>query len=133
MKTLKNASVDKSLLSDHCIILVVGVVRVSHLSIRSEFKFEELVTELSLVADVVSDVEIVGTGHSHFLKNGEMSEIVFVSFSLSITPTVEKTINPRRFFALLKRGKKRDEVIESISSAEQSFSLTISTHHQLIE
>ena len=130
---MKNASVDEGLLSDHRIVLVVRVVGVSHLSVGSEFKLEELVTELALVADVVSDVEIVGTGHSLSENSRNVKIVVFVSFSLSITPTVEKNYQSARFFCLLKRAKKRDEVIESISSAEQSFSLTISTHHQLVE
>jgi len=133
LELLKNTSVDKGLLSDHCIVLVVRVVGVSHLSIGSEFKLEELVTELALVADVVSDVEIVGTGHSLFLKTQKSVNtcFFFVSFSLSITPTVEKTKSTQ--ILTFEKSKKRDEVIESISSAEQSFSLTISTHHLLIE
>ena len=76
--TLKDASVDKGLLSDHSIVLVVGVVGVSHLSIRSELELKELVAELSLVADVVSNVEVVGTGHSQFLKARRESVTYFL-------------------------------------------------------
>jgi len=86
MGTLKNASVDECLLSDHRVVLVVRVVGVSHLSVGSEFKLEELVTELALVADVVSDVEIFGTGHS-LSKNSRNVKIVVFCFVLVIDNT----------------------------------------------
>ena len=75
---MKDASVDEGLLSDHGIVLVVGVVGVSHLSIGSELELKELVAELALVADVVSNVEVVGTGHSQFLKAQRESATCFL-------------------------------------------------------
>ena len=75
---MKDASVDKGLLSDHGIVLVVGVVGVSHLSIGSELELKELVAELALVADVVSNVEVVGTSHTQFLKAQKESVTCFL-------------------------------------------------------
>ncbi len=47
------------LLPDHGVILVIGIVGISEFSVRSEFKLEEFVSELSLVTHVIAKVEIV--------------------------------------------------------------------------
>ena len=51
--------VNKSLLPDHGVILVIGVVGVSQFAVGSEFEFEKFVAELSLVTDIVSEVEVL--------------------------------------------------------------------------
>ena len=51
--------VNKSLLTDHGVILVIGVVSVTQFAVGSEFKFEKFVAELSLVTDIVSEVEVL--------------------------------------------------------------------------
>ena len=56
--TLRNVD-NKNALPDHGVVLVVGVVRVSQLSVRPELKLQELVTELALVPHVVAQIKIV--------------------------------------------------------------------------
>eukprot|EP00443_Scrippsiella_acuminata_P055099 CAMPEP_0115406012 /NCGR_PEP_ID=MMETSP0271-20121206/18222_2 /TAXON_ID=71861 /ORGANISM="Scrippsiella trochoidea, Strain CCMP3099" /LENGTH=104 /DNA_ID=CAMNT_0002830021 /DNA_START=251 /DNA_END=562 /DNA_ORIENTATION=- len=50
---------DVRLLTDHDVVLVVGVVRVAQPPVRAELELEELVPELALVPDVVADVELL--------------------------------------------------------------------------
>ncbi len=50
---------DKSLLPDHCVVLVVAVVSIPQLAIRTKLELKKLVTELALVADIVTKIEIV--------------------------------------------------------------------------
>ena len=52
-------AVNKSLLPDHCVVLVVGVVGITQLAVRSEFELEKLVTEFSFVTDIVTEIEVV--------------------------------------------------------------------------
>ncbi len=47
------------LFADHRVVLVVGVVGVAEFSVGSELELEEFVPELALVADVITQVEIV--------------------------------------------------------------------------
>jgi len=48
------------LLADHCVILVVAVVCISELAIWPELKLQKLVSKLSLVTDIIAQVEVVG-------------------------------------------------------------------------
>lgn len=54
-----HARVAVHLLADHRVVLVVGVVGVAQLAVRPELELEELVAELSLVAHVVAQVELI--------------------------------------------------------------------------
>eukprot|EP00405_Crypthecodinium_cohnii_P003970 CAMPEP_0194751408 /NCGR_PEP_ID=MMETSP0323_2-20130528/5475_1 /TAXON_ID=2866 ORGANISM="Crypthecodinium cohnii, Strain Seligo" /NCGR_SAMPLE_ID=MMETSP0323_2 /ASSEMBLY_ACC=CAM_ASM_000346 /LENGTH=159 /DNA_ID=CAMNT_0039667893 /DNA_START=311 /DNA_END=790 /DNA_ORIENTATION=+ len=48
---------DVSFLSNHNVVLVVRVVRISQSAVGPELELQELVTELALVANVVADVK----------------------------------------------------------------------------
>lgn len=54
----ENSRGEKDFFSDHGIVLVVGVVGVTELSIGTELELEKLVAEFSLVTDIVSEVEL---------------------------------------------------------------------------
>ena len=49
---------DASLLPDHGVVFVVGIVGVSQFAIGPEFEFQKFVAEFSLVPDVVAKIEI---------------------------------------------------------------------------
>jgi hypothetical protein len=51
------------LLSDHRVILVVGVVGISELSIGTELKLEKLVTELPSMPNVVTEIKVTLSRH----------------------------------------------------------------------
>lgn len=90
-----DAGMAEHLLPDHGVVLVVGVVGITELSVRPEFELEELVPELTLVAHVVAEVEFVGIHRklmesrskdkrSRFCKHGTQrrieSKVSFLTF-----------------------------------------------------
>ena len=65
-----------SLLADHRVVLVIGVVGVAQLAVGAEL--EELVAKLALVADVVSQVKVLAHG-----DGGEERERLLISYRQS--------------------------------------------------
>ena len=51
---VNNFALNERLLPDHGIIFVVGVVGVPQLTVRTEFKLQKLVSELTLMSDIVA-------------------------------------------------------------------------------
>jgi hypothetical protein len=56
-------------LSDHSVVLIVGVVCISQPPVRRDFKFHILVTETTLMPHVIPTVEVVG----HFQNGASIS------------------------------------------------------------
>lgn len=49
----------KCFFADHCVVFIVGIVSIAQLSIWTELKLEELVSKLALVADIVTQIEVL--------------------------------------------------------------------------
>ena len=64
---------NKRLLPDHGVVLVIGVVGVAQLAVRTELELEKLVAKLTLVADIVAQVEVIAHGGAFRLS--EISKI----------------------------------------------------------
>jgi len=58
LEFLHDGFVDAGLLSDHGVVLVVGVVGVSEFAIGPKLELKEFVTELAFVPDVITKIEI---------------------------------------------------------------------------
>jgi len=58
LQLLHNRFVDAGLLSDHGVVLVVGIVGVSEFSVGTKLKLEKLVAEFPFVSHVIAKVEI---------------------------------------------------------------------------
>lgn len=56
---LENGGGEKDLLPDHSIVLVVGVIGVTELTVLSKLELKELVSEFPFVTDIVPQVEVV--------------------------------------------------------------------------
>jgi len=49
----------KSLLPDHRIVLVIGVIGISKFAVRLKFKLEEFMAKFPLVPDIVTEIKLI--------------------------------------------------------------------------